>query len=209
MSTRFLLADDHAIVRSGVKSLLKDAFPNAETEEAVDGEGVMMKLAAGHYDMIIMDIQMPNTDTVRLIKEIHLLYTEMPILILSMSPEKLYALRVLKAGAKGFLSKNADPGEIKKAVDTILSNRRYISPAVAELLADQPLFPGPDNPFDALTPREREICSHLLDGKNVSDIAKTLEIRVSTTSTHKAKIFEKLNASNVFELKELAILHHL
>jgi two-component system, NarL family, invasion response regulator UvrY len=209
MSIKFLLADDHAIVRSGVKSLLKDAFPGTETEEAVDGESVMLKLATGKYNMIIMDIQMPNTDTVRLIKDVHLLYPAMPILILSMSPEKLYALRVLKAGARGFLSKNADPGEIKKAVDTILSNRRYISPAVAVLLADQPLFPGPDNPFDSLTPREREICFLLLEGKNVSDIAKTLGIKVSTTSTHKAKIFEKLNASNLFELKEIATLHNL
>jgi two-component system, NarL family, invasion response regulator UvrY len=201
---KFLLVDDHVVVRSGIKLLLLEIFKPSEIYEAADGETALQKLKENSYDVVILDIQMPKTDTIGLMDTIATQYPGTKVLIFSMSAEKIYAKRFLKAGAKGFVSKEAPLEEIIKAVNQILNDRRYISDSLADFLADESLNAKTDNPFNRLSAREFEIASMLLNGGTISSISKTIDIRVSTVGTHKTRLFEKLGVNNLLELKELA-----
>jgi len=204
-----MLADDHAAIRAGVKTLLENIYENAIVDEITDGKGVMEKLKKNSYDLVILDIQMPDTDTPALIKYITDNYPSIPVLVFSMSSEQVYALRVLKAGAKGFISKDYSLDELKKAIELVLNKKKYVSPAVIQLLADQSLFSSKENPFSKLSSREFQIANLLLEGKTISEIAAILSIQLSTASTHKARVFNKLNVSNLLELKEASIFYKL
>ncbi len=206
---KFLLVDDHVVVRSGIKGLLSEIFKPCEVHESADGDDVTEKLKHNVYDLIMMDIQMPKTDTLGLMEYIHIKYPEAKVLVFSMSAENIYAKRFLKAGAKGFLSKDSPLEEIKKAVSLILSNRKYISDSLAMSLADDSISHNPANIFDKLSAREFEIVSLLLAGQTVSEISKSLNLQVSTVGTHKARVFEKLGVTNLLELKELANSYNL
>ncbi len=206
---KFLLVDDHVVVRSGIKLLLLDIFKSAEIYEAADGDAVLEKLKEHVFDLIILDIKMPKTDTIGLMETIHTQYPEAKVLMFSMSAEKIYAKRFLKAGAKGFISKEAPLEEIIKAVNQILNNRRYISDSLADFLADESVSAKTDNPFNRLSAREFEIASMLLSGGTISSISKQINIKVSTVGTHKTRLFEKLNVNNLLELKELATNYNL
>ncbi|GAB2840703.1 response regulator transcription factor [Ferruginibacter profundus] len=201
---KFLLVDDHIVVRSGIQGLLSEIFKPCEIHEAGDSESATEKLKQHQYDLIMMDIQMPNSDTMGLMEYIQVRYPEAKVLIFSMSAENIYAKRFLKAGAMGFLSKDSSLDEIKKAINMVLNNRKYISESFAEMLADASFAGTPDNPFDKLSPREFEITSLLLTGQSVSEISKTLHLQISTVGTHKSRVFEKLKVTNILELKELA-----
>jgi two-component system invasion response regulator UvrY len=133
---KFLLVDDHNVVRSGIKGLLLELFKPAEIAEASDGETAVENLKHHQYDLIMMDIQMPKTDTLGLMEYIHIKYPDAKVLMFSMSAENIYAKRFLKAGAMGFLSKDAPLDEIKKAINlVVLNNRKYISETLASVLA--------------------------------------------------------------------------
>jgi two-component system invasion response regulator UvrY len=209
MGKKFMLADDHAAIRAGVKTLLESTYTDAIVDEIADGKGVMEKLKHNSYDLVILDIQMPDTDTPVLIKYITDNYPSIPVLVFSMSSEQVYALRVLKAGAKGFISKDSSLDELKKAIELVLNKKKYVSPAVVQLLADQSLFSSKENPFSKLSSREFQIATLLLEGKTISEIAAILAIQLSTASTHKARVFNKLNVSNLLELKEASIFYKL
>lgn len=206
---KFLLVDDHVIVRSGIKTLLQEMYSPAEIHEAVDGETAMQKMKEGSYDLVMLDIQMPRTDTLGLMEYIHIKYPDAKVLMFSMSAENIYARRFMKAGAYGFISKEAPMEEITKAINTILGNRKYISDALAEKLAEDSFSGKTGNPFNDLSPREFEIVSLLLEGKTVTEISHTLSIQTSTVGTHKARLFEKLGVTNLLELKELATTYNL
>lgn len=201
---RFLLVDDHVVVRSGIKVLLSDIYKPAVIDEAYDGASAIEKLKEYQYDLIMLDIQMPNTDTLGLMRYIHTEYPQARVLIFSMSAENIYAKRFIKAGAYGFVSKEAPLEDITHAIDVILNNRKFISDTLADSLAEDSFMGRSSNPFNELSPREFEIVSLLLSGKTVSDIAHTLNIQTSTVGTHKARLFEKLGVGNILELKELA-----
>lgn len=201
---KFLLVDDHIVVRSGIHGLLSELFTPCEVHEAGDSESATEKLKQHHYDLIMMDIQMPNSDTLGLMEYIKVRYPDAKVLIFSMSAENIYAKRFFNAGAKGFLSKDSSLDEIKKAVTLVLNNRKYISETFAESLADASFSGTPDNPFEKLSPREFEIVSLLLKGQTVSEISKTLHLQISTVGTHKSRVFEKLGVTNILELKEMA-----
>jgi len=206
---KFLLVDDHNVVRSGIKGLLIELFKPSEIFEAGDGETAIEILKIHNYDLIMMDIQMPKTDTLGLMEYIHIRYPEAKVLIFSMSAESIYAKRFLKAGARGFLSKDAPLEEIKKAIGLVLNNRKYISETLAAVLAEESITERPSNPFNQLSPREFEIVSLLLSGQTLSDISKLLNLQISTIGTHKARLFDKLHVSNILELKELANSYNL
>lgn len=206
---KFLLVDDHVVVRSGIKGLLSEIYKPCEVFEAQDTDSATERLKEGKYDLIMMDIQMPNSDSLGLMEYIHIKYPEARVLIFSMSAENIYAKRFLKAGARGFLSKDSSLDEIKKAINLVLNNRRYVSDTLAELLADGSFNNSPENPFDKLSHREFEIGSLLLAGSTVCEISKSLNLQTSTVGTHKARIFEKLGVTNLLELKELANSYHL
>ena len=206
---RFLLVDDHTVVRSGIKILLSDIYIPSEIHEAINGETAIVQLKERDYDLIILDIQMPNTDTLGLMEFIHITYPEAKVLMFSMSAENIYAKRFMKAGAYGFISKEAPLEEITRAIQIILSGKKYISESLAEKLAEDSFSGKSGNPFNELSPREFEIVTLLLDGKTVTDIAHTLNIQTSTVGTHKARLFEKLAVTNILELKELATTYNL
>lgn len=205
----FLLVDDHVVVRSGIKSLLLKIFNPAEIYEAFDGNSALVKLAERRYDLIMLDIQMPGTDALGLMQLIIKKYPDAKVLIFSMSAENVYARRFLKAGAKGFISKDASLEEIEKAVGQLLDNRRYISKALAEKLASESFDSESENPFNKLSAREFEIATLLLAGQTISYISSSIKIQVSTVGTHKARMFEKLGVTNLLELKELANTYNL
>jgi two-component system, NarL family, invasion response regulator UvrY len=203
---RFLLVDDHTLIRSALASLLKHTYKNAIIDELPDGTRVIEKLAVTSYDLIVMDIQMPNTETLWLINHIHLTYPAIPVFIYSMAAEKIYALRVLKAGARGFISKESSIEDLKGAIETVLHGKRYISQNVAEIISLQSLTMT-DNPFSTLSTRELQIASLLLAGNTLSEMAKMLHLQNSTVGTHKARIFQKLKITNLLELKEMSAIY--
>ena len=206
---KFLLVDDHVVVRSGISGLLSEIFKPCEVFEAGDTESATQKLKEHQYDLIIMDIQMPNSDTLGLMEYINVRYPGARVLIFSMSSENIYARRFLKAGAKGFLPKDSSLDEIKKAINLILNGRKYVSDTLAEMLTGSSFNDGPGNPFEKLSHREFEIASLLLSGQTVSEISKSLNLQVSTIGTHKARVFEKLGVGNLIELKEMATSYNL
>lgn len=206
---RFLLVDDHVVVRSGIKVLLSDIYKPATIDEAFDGGSAIEKLKEHQYDLIMLDIQMPNTDTLSLMRYIHTEYPAARVLVFSMSAENIYAKRFIKAGAYGFVSKEAPLDDITRAIDVILNNRKFISESLADSLAEDSFMGRSSNPFNELSPREFEIVSLLLAGKTVSDIAHSLNIQTSTVGTHKARLFDKLGVTNILELKELATTYNL
>jgi len=206
---KFLLVDDHVVVRSGIKTLLSEMYNPAEIHEAVDGETAMLKMKENSYDLVMLDIQMPKTDTLGLMEYVHIKYPQVKVLMFSMSAENIYAKRFMKAGAYGFISKEAPLEEITRAINTILNNKKYISDTLAEKLAEDSFSGKTGNPFNDLSPREFEIVSLLLEGKTVTDISHTLNIQTSTVGTHKARLFDKLGVTNILELKELATTYNL
>ena len=201
---KFLLIDDHMVVRSGIKTLLTGLYTNAEIDEAKNGETAIQQVRAKHYDLAMLDIQMPNTDTFSLMEMLKTHFPLLKVLVFSMSPENIYALRFIKAGAKGFISKDAPLVEIKKAIDLVLNDKKYISEELLSALAEGSTPGDGNNPFNTLSSREFEIVSLLLSGKTISLIAADLGLGISTIGTHKSRIFTKLKVTNLLELKEMA-----
>jgi two-component system, NarL family, invasion response regulator UvrY len=204
---KLLLVDDHVVIRTGLKVLLSDLYPFIEIHEATDGESMLQKLREHQFRLIIMDVQMPNTESISTLTTVIAKYPGASVLIYSMCAETIYAKRFIKAGAKGFLSKEAPLSELKKAIHQVLNNKRYISEAVVEMLTEDIHQDKPSNPFSILSPREFEIVSMLLSGHTLSDISHTLNIQPSTVATHKARVFEKLKVKNILELKDLATVY--
>lgn len=206
---KFLLVDDHEVVRSGIKTVLTDIYNPCEIHEAINGDTAVAKLKEHTFDLILLDIQMPQTGTFGLMEYIHITYPDAKVLVFSMSAENVYAKRFMKAGAHGFISKEAPLDEIIRAFNIILNGKKYISESLAERLAEDSFSGKMGNPFNELSPREFEIVFLLLEGKTVTEISQTLNIQVSTVGTHKARLFEKLGVDNLLKLKELATSYNL
>lgn len=200
---KFLLIDDHLVVRSGIKMLLTDMFNDVEISEAENGNSALELLKEATYDLITMDVQMPNTDSFALMEYVKKEYPKAKVLMFSMSPESIYAIRFIKAGAKGFISKSAPLEEMKTAIEKVMNDKKYFSEEVLMDLTEGSAG-GNNNLFDLLSPREFEIVQMLLNGKTISHIAADLTLSLSTVGTHKGRIFQKLKVSNLLELKELA-----
>ena len=205
----FLLIDDHVVVRSGIRILLSDLYKPSQIFEAHDGDSAIAIVKENQVDLAMLDIQMPNTDTFGLMEYFKIKHPQLRVLIFSMSPENIYAKRFLKAGAKGFISKDAPLDEIRKAIDVVLNGKKYISESLMELLAEATGKDSDGNLFNTLSAREFEIVSLLLTGQTISQIGQTLHLQVSTIGTHKARIFDKLKVLNILELKELASSYNL
>ena len=201
---RFLLIDDHFVVRSGINGLLSEIFNPCEIDEADNTGSATEKLKQHKYDLVMMDINMPNSDTLGFMEFVRVKYPDAKVLIFSMGSENIYARRFLKAGARGFLPKDSSLDEINKAITLVLNDRKYISESLAEILADASSSNNPDNPFDRLSPRDFEVTTLLLSGQTITEISRVLNLQLSTVGTHKTRIFEKLKVNNMLELKELA-----
>lgn len=204
-----LLIDDHEIVRSGLKTLIKSILPHAVIDEAQDGDTGLKKIKETRYQLVILDIRIPGTDSVGLMDNIRQVRPETAILIFSMNAEELYAKRYLQLGARGYITKSASFSDITDAITSVLNNKRYISPALRTSFLDQLVEKKKeaDNPFDSLSPREFEIVQHLLMGESSVVISEKLSLGSSTVATHKARIFKKLQCKNIVELSVFAKIH--
>ena len=195
-----LLADDHSIVRMGVRTLLKNGLPEYIVDEAEDEKVIETRVKEKKYQLIILDIDIPQGDFVKLM---HWLLTVTPdtnILIFSMHKENIYGQRCLHLGARGYLHKSATDAVILAAIKRVLSGKKYISPDLAELLTDTKSGDANLNPLLRLSLREMEIILLLNKGKTLAEICETLQIQYSTASTFKHRILEKLNIKNMHSL---------
>jgi two-component system, NarL family, invasion response regulator UvrY len=204
-----LLADDHFIIRTGLKLIIESFMADAKIDEAEDGDSTFEKIKKNNYDLLILDVNMPNTDSFVLVSNILALRPGMKILMFSMNQEEVYARRYLKMGAMGYLKKDEHIEEIKKAITIVLSNKKYISTALSQILLDDLHKNNSENPFESLSLREFEIARHLIRGESVAEICQKLTLHSSTVGTHKARIFDKLKCSNIIDLNSLAKVHNI
>jgi len=204
---RIVLADDHSFIRLGLIQILKDEYPSVEIIEVSDGEALVKEVTLHDCDLVISDLDMPGRSGLEALQQIKLSKPDLPVLILSIYPEDLYAVRVLKAGASGYLNKNAAPDELIKAINRISLGKKYISPEIAEKL----LLQNTDDkePHELLSNREFEIFKLLAFGKTITQIAESLSLALTTVSTHRSKIMEKLNLTTNSALTRYAIAHHI
>lgn len=186
-----LIADDHTIVRKGIRQILMEEFSDAFIEEVADGNEMLHKIRNEKFDIVISDISMPGRSGLESLKQVKEEFPKLPVLILSMYSEDQYAIRVLKAGASGYLTKDSAPEELVKAVKQIVSTGRYISPAVADKLAENINQNSSEQLHESLSDREFEVLKMIGSGKTVSEIAQILSLSVNTISTYRVRILEK------------------
>lgn len=204
-----LLTDDHPIIRAGLKRFISDYLAQSVIDEAYDGDSAFKKIKEKDYHLIILDANMPNTDSFGLVTNIIALKPGANILIYSMNAEEIYAKKYLQLGAKGYLSKTSSEDEIKKALDNVISGKKYISSRLSESLTEAALGKKTANPFDILSPREFEIMLHLIKGEPLSEICRILSLQPSTAGTYKARIFMKLKCDNIIDVHELAKVYDI
>jgi len=200
-----LIADDHAVVRAGLRQFLDEDSVVAEVGEAATGRETLDQLRAKDWDLVLLDINMPDRSGIDVLRHIRSGYPRVRVLVLSGLPERQYALNVLRAGASGYLAKDAAADELLKAVHTVLNGRRYVSASLAELLVED-LDSDRDKPLhDSLSTREFQIFCKLAAGRGVSDIANELSLSVKTVSTYRTRILEKMKFTNNADLTSYAL----
>ena len=206
---KFLVADDHAIVRKGLAQILCDEFPSATVVEVSNSQEVMEELQRETWDVILLDISMPGRNGIETLKQIRNIGVKTPVLMLSMHSEEQYAIRVLKAGASGFLNKETATDELLVAVRKVLSGRKYISESVAEKLAESVGENEARPAYQLLSDRELQVLQYIASGKTVSEIGDELSLSVNTISTYRSRLLEKLSLSNNAELTRYALDNNL
>lgn len=204
-----LLADDHKIVRHGLRKILEDEFTEVTVGEASRDTEVFEQLEKSNWDIVILDISMPGKSGLEILKDIKSLKPEIPVLILSMYPEEQFALRVMKSGAAGYVRKDSAPEELVDAVNEILSGRKYYSPAVLDILSDNVKKGTKTDLSEILSDREYEIFMLIAQGKTVSEIADILSLSVKTVSTHRTHILEKTKLKNNADIVMYAVRNNL
>jgi DNA-binding NarL/FixJ family response regulator len=206
---RILIADDHTIMREGLKRILEGIEDIEVVGEAIDGHDTLAKARLGNFDVLLMDLSMPGRSGVDLIRQIKDEMPKLPILILTMHEEEQYAVRAIRAGARGYLTKESAGTQLVTALRKVASGRPYISIEVAEQLAMSAMPADSDLPHTSLSDREFEVFSHLVAGKSITEIADLLHLSVKTVSTHKTRIMLKMEKNTLSDLVQYAIAHKL
>lgn len=207
--TKFLIADDHSLIRKGLSTLLREEFPGSEVSEVTDSSALLQEAVSEKWDLIISDISMPGRNILETLKQLKKMLPNTPVLILSVHPEDQYVVRALKAGASGYLNKESHPEELLKAVRQLLQGKKYVSAEGAEKLAAS--FGDDPNqlPHEKLSEREFDVLKRLASGKTVSEIATSLSLSVNTISTYRSRILEKMSMQNNAELTLYAVENKL
>jgi DNA-binding NarL/FixJ family response regulator len=206
---RVLVADDHAVVRRGLKQILGTAPDIEVAAEAGSGDEVLTKLLGDRFDVLVTDVTMPDTNAVDLIKRIRLLHPQLPILVHSMHAEGPVVSRMLKAGAAGYITKDSEPEQLLAALRKVVAGGRYIAPGVAEQLVFSDNAPEGKPLHELLSSRERQVLSLLAGGKTIGDIARDLGLSPKTASTYKTRIMEKLRVETDADLFRYTTTHQL
>jgi two-component system, NarL family, invasion response regulator UvrY len=202
---KILIADDHAVVRRGLKQILLEEYPSAKINEVADAESLLAEVTKEKWDLVICDMNMPGRSGLDALTQIKQVAPQLPVLIMSMYPEDQYALRVLKAGASGYLGKDNIHDDIVRAVQTVQLGKKFITPTIAEKLANALGENNALQPHETLSDREFDVFKLLASGKAVSDIAVQLSLSATTVSTYRSRIMEKMNMRTNAELTRYAI----
>jgi DNA-binding NarL/FixJ family response regulator len=209
MTTRILIADDHAIVREGLRRILAADPTFVVAGEASDANEVMAAVRAGGFDVLLLDLSMPGRSGIELVKRVKEERPALSVLVLSMHAEQQYAVRAIRAGASGYLTKDTASTQLTAAIRKVASGGLFITPAVAEALALGLQAADGELPHKRLTDREFEIFLMLANGESVTGIAERLSLSVKTASTHKTHILEKMKFGSIAELVRYALEHNL
>jgi DNA-binding NarL/FixJ family response regulator len=202
---RILVVDDHAVVRRGVRELLTEAFPDCEVVEAASGEDAVREVADRAWDLVVLDLAMPGRGGLDALKEIQAARPQLPVLVLSAHAEDQYAIRALRAGARGYVTKHSAPEEIVLAVRKTMAGTPYVSASLAEHLAAL-LARAPERPpHETLSDREMQVFRMLATGKSVKEIGAELALSDKTISTYRARVLEKMNLRSNAELMRYAL----
>lgn len=209
MKKAVLLVDDHGIVRSGLRALLEMEPDLCVAGEAADGIEAIAQVRRQAFDITVLDLSMPGKDGIDILRDLQRIRPDMPVLILSGYAETQYALSLIRAGCRGYLSKDADPNEIVKAIRTICAGHRYVSAALASLLADQLAQPVDRALHELLSAREFQVFHKLASGRSATEIADELCLSVKTVSTYRSRVLEKMKLKTNADLTYYAIKHAL
>jgi len=203
---KILIGDDHSVVRRGLKMIITDAYPTVLIEEAVDGAALLKKLSFQKWDIIICDISMPGRSGLEIMQLINEQAPSIPVLMLSMHPAEHYAIRALKSGAYGYITKESASDELILAINTIVSGRKYITQEIANLLLDANEDMVADNQLHKyLSNREFDVMKMIAEGHKVSDIAAQLALSVNTISTYRSRILKKMSIESNAGLTKYAL----
>ncbi len=206
---KILIADDHRIVREGLKQILAETSDMIVTDEASNAQEVLKKIWDNDYDVLLLDISMPGRSGLDILKQLKSDRPKLSVLVLSMYSEEQYALRALRAGASGYMTKESAPDELIEAIRKVSTGRKYISPSVAEKLAFSLESGDEKPPQETLSDREFQVMCMIASGKTIKAIADELALSVKTVSTYRARILEKMRMKNNAELTHYAIQNKL
>jgi len=204
-----LICDDHTIVRQGLRQILADTDDIVVAAEAGNGAEALRRAREGGLDLVLLDIAMPQRDGLDVLKQFKDEFPRLPVLILSTYPEKQYALRCLKLRASGYLNKSSDPEQLADAIRKAATGGRVVSPALAEILAEEVALPTERLPHEMLSHREYQVFCQIAQGQSVGQIAEQLSLSPNTVSTYRARILEKIGSHNDVEIALYAVKHAL
>ncbi|MGA7986160.1 MAG: response regulator transcription factor [Burkholderiales bacterium] len=209
MKIEVLVADDHAIIRDGLRKILADTDDLVVAGEATNGNAAIEKVRERDWDLVVLDLTMPGRNGLDLIRQIKAERPKLPILVFSMHQEEQYAVRAMRSGASGYLSKQSDGDLLIPAMRKVAGGGLFVTPKVSELLARDVTRPSDAPPHTLLSNREFEIFTSIVRGMTLTDIAQALSLSIKTVSTHKTHILEKMNASSSVDLVRYALEHGL
>jgi two-component system, NarL family, invasion response regulator UvrY len=206
---RVLVADDHPIVREGLKHLIRDEFASSVIEETDSGSGAIAAIRAATWDVVILDIHLPDKNGLDVLKEAKSIAASLPVIVLSVYPEEQYALRAFKAGADAYLTKESAPYELVKAIKTVRNGHKYVKSVIADQLVGTPLSESPIVPHSLLSDRELEVLRMFSNGKAPKEIGQLLMISEKTVSTYRSRILMKLHLHTTVDLIRYALEQRL
>lgn len=206
---KILIVDDHPIVRRGLKQILSDEGDMMVIGEATKGEDALKFIKEREWDIVVLDISLPGRNGLEVLKEMKQIHPQLPILILSIHPEDQYAIRALKAGASGYLTKNSVPQELVKAIRKVLGGRKYITPATADKIINNLDKNARDQPHETLSNRELQVMIYVASGKTLREISKEMFLSPKTISTYRERILRKMQMKNNAQLIQYAITNKL
>lgn len=202
---KILVADDHTIVRRGIKEIITEEFPDATIIEASDSKELLAFAREGDADLIVTDLIMPGKNAIEVLKDLRAAEITTPVIVLSMHPAEQYAVRVLKAGGSAYLTKETAPEELVKAIRMIQSGKKYINELVSDLLVKQIKYTDEKQPHERLSDREFTVFKMIASGKTTGEISRELNLGIPTVSTYRIRILEKFGLKNNAEIMRYAL----